>query len=121
MLFKEVIGQTEVKQHLAKMVQQNRVSHALLFLASEGSGGLPLALAFAQYLVCEKTSSRPSSKDREQSLFGFEQPADPTPYHTMEAVMGLDACGVCPACKKAHQLVHPDIHYSYPVIPKKKW
>jgi DNA polymerase III subunit delta' len=30
-----------------------------------------------------------------------------------------DSCGVCNACKKASELVHPDIHYSYPVIPKK--
>ncbi|MBD0331919.1 MAG: hypothetical protein ICV66_04630, partial [Chitinophagaceae bacterium] len=55
MLFKNVIGQKEVKQHLIEMVQQNRLSHALLFLGKEGSGSLPLAVAFAQYLVCEKT------------------------------------------------------------------
>ncbi len=116
MLFKDVIGQTEVKQHLAEMVQQNRLSHALLFLAKEGSGGLPLALAFAQYLVCEKTSPRPSPKEREISLFDF---GASTPPPQVEAGRGLDACGVCPACIKAQQLVHPDIHYSYPVIPKK--
>jgi len=119
MLFKEVIGQTEVKHHLAEMVQQNRVSHALLFLAKEGSGGLPLALAFTQYLVCQKTSPRHSPKEREQSLFGFEEPADPIPLQMAEAGGDFDACGVCPACIKAQQLVHPDIHYSYPVIPKK--
>jgi DNA polymerase-3 subunit delta' len=26
---------------------------------------------------------------------------------------------VCPSCVKAGKLIHPDIHYSYPVIPKK--
>jgi DNA polymerase-3 subunit delta' len=51
MLFAEVIGQSATKQHLAEMVEQNRLSHALLFLAKEGTGGLPLALAFAQYIV----------------------------------------------------------------------
>ena len=30
-----------------------------------------------------------------------------------------DACGSCPSCIKAAALIHPDIHYSYPVIPKK--
>ena len=30
-----------------------------------------------------------------------------------------DSCGVCPACTKAHQLIHPDIHFTYPVIAKK--
>ena len=50
MLFKDVIGQDEVKKHLVEMVQQNRLSHALLFLGREGSGALPLAMAFAQYI-----------------------------------------------------------------------
>jgi DNA polymerase-3 subunit delta' len=28
-------------------------------------------------------------------------------------------CGVCAACKKASELVHPDIHFSYPTVTKK--
>jgi DNA polymerase-3 subunit delta' len=31
----------------------------------------------------------------------------------------MDACGTCASCIKAGQLIHPDIHFSYPVIPKK--
>ena len=34
-------------------------------------------------------------------------------------ILPADACGVCPSCVKASQLIHPDIHFSYPVIPKK--
>jgi DNA polymerase-3 subunit delta' len=30
-----------------------------------------------------------------------------------------DSCGVCPACTKANQLIHPDIHFSYPTVSKK--
>src|SRR5215203_951974 len=60
MLFKDVIGQTEVKERLIRSVNENRVSHALLFLGSEGSGNLPLALAFAQYLVCENRTAEDS-------------------------------------------------------------
>lgn len=30
-----------------------------------------------------------------------------------------DACGQCGPCKRAAQLVHPDIHFSYPVVPRK--
>ncbi len=30
-----------------------------------------------------------------------------------------DACGKCNACKKAMQFIHPDIHFSYPVVPRK--
>jgi DNA polymerase-3 subunit delta' len=32
---------------------------------------------------------------------------------------GIDSCGKCAACSKAGQYVHPDIHFSYPVITKK--
>ena len=38
MQFKDVIGQEGLKQHLAEMVQQNRLSHALLFLGKEECG-----------------------------------------------------------------------------------
>ncbi|HRO71366.1 MAG TPA: hypothetical protein PK951_13345, partial [Chitinophagaceae bacterium] len=30
-----------------------------------------------------------------------------------------ESCGICSACTKAAQLVHPDIHFSYPVVTKK--
>ncbi len=53
MLFKEIGGQDAVKGHLINTVQENRVSHAQLFLGPEGSGSLPLAVAYAQYLNCE--------------------------------------------------------------------
>lgn len=117
MLFKEVIGQTEVKHHLVEMFQQNRLSHALLFLGKEGSGALPLALAFAQYIVCEKVNPKSASGKTAPSLFGEAEEAF-TPPPPGKAGRGL-ACGECSACIKAKQLIHPDIHYSYPVIPKK--
>ncbi|MBI2730450.1 MAG: hypothetical protein HYX40_06825 [Sphingobacteriales bacterium] len=113
MLFSSIIGQKETKQQLADLVQQNRLSHALLFLGNEGSGALSMALAFAQFIVCEKVNGK-NKASLGPSLFGEE----PT-----EAIgnkqLANDACGVCPACVKAHQLIHPDIHFSYPVIPKK--
>jgi DNA polymerase-3 subunit delta' len=112
MLFKDVIGQQDVKQHLTEMVQHNRISHALLFLGKEGSGALPLAIAFAQYIVCEKVNGKPAASAG-ASLFG-EEPASPLTTHHAQ-----DACGVCGPCLKAQQLVHPDIHFSYPVIPRK--
>jgi DNA polymerase III subunit delta' len=111
MSFKNVIGQTEVKQHLAEMVQHNRLSHALLFLSPEGSGALSLALAFAQYIVCEKINGKQQSS---ALLFGEEDNQS-----SVSDQRPTDACGVCAACIKAQQLIHPDIHFSYPVIPKK--
>src|ERR1700749_4884943 len=112
MQFKDIIGQQEVSKHLAEMVHNNRLSHALLFLGPEGSGALPMALAFAQYVVCEKVNGKPAAPAG-PSLFGGEPGEDdaPKPFFA-------DACGVCPSCMKAKQLIHPDIHYSYPVIPR---
>ena len=52
MQFKDVIGQTAVKQRLIQSVRENHVSHAQLFLGPAGSGKLPLALAYAQYILC---------------------------------------------------------------------
>ncbi len=110
MRFSEVVGQQEVKNRLLDMVAQNRLSHALLFLGKEGSGALQLAIAFAQYITCEKIQLQ-SQPDAGASLFGDWEPA--------QAVSPDDACGVCAACIKSQQLIHPDIHFSFPVIPKK--
>ena len=66
MLFANVIGQQNTKQHLLEMVAQNRLSHALLFLGKEGSGALPLALAFAEYISLLPASS--SGEEKSSSL-----------------------------------------------------
>src|SRR5665647_1449683 len=113
MQFKNIIGQQTVKEQLIQMVQHNRLSHALLFLGKEGSGALSLAMAFAQYIVCEKVNGKIKNPP-EHSLFG-----DPEPATSHQPPITVDSCGVCSACIKANQLIHPDIHFSYPVIPKK--
>ena len=115
MQFKDIIGQAEVKHNLIELVYHNRLSHALLFLGKEGSGGLSLALAFAQYIVCEKVGSRESGvRSQGPSLFG-----DKPPPVTGNQQPATDSCGACPACIKSQQYVHPDIHFSYPVVTKK--
>lgn len=115
MQFENIIGQKEVKEHIIQMVQQNRLSHALLFLGKEGSGALSLAMAFAQYIVCEKVNGKSTAPAPGPSLFGEPEPA--TANEKQET--RNDSCGTCPACTKATQLIHPDIHFSYPVIPRK--
>lgn len=109
MLFKDIIGQAAVKQHLAEMVQQNRLSHALLFLGKEGSGALPLALAFAQFVVCQPNATEPVA-----DLFGGFTPMEAGPTY-----ISPDDIHTQPAFARAAQLMHPDLHFSYPVIPKK--
>jgi DNA polymerase-3 subunit delta' len=114
MQFKDVIGQQSVKGQLVSMVQHNRLSHALLFLGKEGSGALSLALAFAQYVVC---TSLKKSSSTEPLL--FETPTlAPSPPRG-EGWGEEDSCGYCTACIKANKLIHPDIHFSFPVILKK--
>lgn len=88
MLFKDIIGQAEVKKRLVQSVEDNRVSHALLFLGAEGSGALALAIAYTQYILCKTRR-------------------------------GGDACGMCASCTKISKLVHPDVHFVYPIAIKK--
>ncbi len=122
MEFKNVIGQESVKRHLVDLVTQNRLSHALLFLGKEGCGSLALALAFAQYIVC--TSAKKSSSQDNSSLDLFEandtvDTGKTSSPDSLPKEIAVDSCGKCPACIKASQLIHPDIHFSFPVIPKK--
>ncbi len=85
MKFSNVIGQKVLKQQLIQTVKENRVSHAQLFAGNEGTGGLALALAYAQYICCENTTDN-------------------------------DSCGVCRSCLKYEKLVHPDLHFVFPVV-----
>ena len=89
MFFKDITGHTAIKQKLINAVEQNRVSHALLFSGPEGNGKLSLAIAFAQFLSCENKSDK-------------------------------DSCGTCPSCLKYQKLIHPDLHFVYPVVKTKK-
>lgn len=55
MLFKDVLGQEHIKNHLIKSADAQRIPHAQLFIGPEGSGMLPLAIAYAQYLLCKNS------------------------------------------------------------------
>ena len=94
MQFSSIIGQKETIAQLRSMVEQSRLSHALLFLGKEGTGALPLALAFAQYLVCEKVQGPGVEKDKAPviSLFGEE----PMKEDTEDQPFPADSCGICP-------------------------
>lgn len=87
MLWNEVIGQEKTQESLLSLLRSGQLPHALLLLSKEGSGGLPLAVAFAQLLLCEQRSA------------------------------DNQACGQCPACHKTKSLVHPDLHFTFPSIP----
>ena len=90
MFFKDIIGQQEVIERLIKDAQAGTVPHALLFCGPEGVGKLQTAIAFARYLLCRDKGT------------------------------AADSCGKCPACVKMDKLVHPDLHFVFPVINKSK-
>ena len=99
MRFSDIIGQQHLIEKLKELVDHNRLSHAILLIGKEGSGALPLALAFATYII---ESEEKKSNTASTGLFG-----EPT-------AVSLDATN------KAEKYIHPDIHFSYPVITKKQ-
>lgn len=116
MLFQSVIGQKETKVQLIQMIQHNRLSHALLFLGKEGCGALPLAIAFANYLSLPKNTV---PQKKEGGLFG-DEPETPDPISSPTTPAEIDKwMQQQPGWSKLRDLVHPDIHFSYPVIPRK--
>ncbi len=88
MLFKDIVGQNHIKQQLIQTIKTDKINHAQLFYGPPGSGKLPLAIAYAQYLNCENKGE-------------------------------TDACGVCASCNKYQKLIHPDLHFVFPVIKDK--
>lgn len=89
MLFKDIVGQTTVKQRLLKSVKDGRIAHAQMLVGPEGTGKLALAIAYAQYISCQNKGEN-------------------------------DACGTCPSCHKFQKLIHPDLHFVFPVNETKK-
>ena len=85
MQFKEVLGNKDLALRLIRMADSSRTGHSLMFVERDGCGALPLAMAFIQYLMC---------RGRHE---------------------GEDSCGVCPSCRKISGMMHPDLHFAFPV------
>jgi len=92
MLFSELIGQEKIKERLIQTVRDNRVSHAQLFFGGEGRSKLSMAIAYAQFVNCRDT----------------------------EKIEHKDSCGKCPSCIKYNKLIHPDLHFVFPVATNKE-
>ena len=60
MLFSEILGQEHIKNHLTKSADNGRIPHAQLFVGPEGSGTLPMAIAYAQYILCKNSNGENS-------------------------------------------------------------
>jgi DNA polymerase-3 subunit delta' len=89
MLFSDIIGHENIKKSLAGTIKNDRAGHAYLFFGPEGSGKLPMAIAFATYLLCTSRNDH-------------------------------DACNSCAGCNKSKKLIHPDLHFSFPVNKTRK-
>lgn len=55
MLFSQILGQDYIKSHLIQSATSGRIPHAQLFVGPEGSGTLALAIAYAQYILCNNS------------------------------------------------------------------
>lgn len=53
MKFSDIIGQEAAVNKLRSAIDNNKLPHALLITGPEGSGGLALAHAAAQYIICQ--------------------------------------------------------------------
>ena len=63
MKFSQVLGLNHLKHHLTSSADAGRVPHAQLFIGPEGSGTLPMAVAYAQYLLCKNTAGENEGGD----------------------------------------------------------
>ena len=59
MKFQDIIGQTEIKNHMIKALEQDQISHAYIINGEKDSGKMMLARTFAQAFFCENSKSEP--------------------------------------------------------------
>lgn len=52
MHFEHVMGHAHIKNHLMVTTDNQRIAHAQLFVGPEGCGTLPMAIAYARYILC---------------------------------------------------------------------
>ena len=68
MQFSEILGQEYIKSHLTKSASLGRIPHAQLFVGPEGSGTLPMAIAYAQYILCNNTNGENNGENESCNL-----------------------------------------------------
>lgn len=84
MHWNDIIGQHVIVEALQRMLLHRRIPQALLFLGDEGTGAIPLSIAFATTLNCSN------------------------PVRSSAAVA---PCGACGSCRQAATLQHPNIRF----------
>lgn len=121
MRFSDIQGNDGIKQKLIQNILDQRVSHAQLFFGPEGNEKLALAIAYAQLINCKSLTPLLSSPRGRRTKGETSSPeGEGAGGEVPEAGGGLDSCGVCPSCIKYQKLIHPDLHFIYPVATTKK-
>jgi len=85
--FSQIPGKSDIKQLLQQSVKQDKVPHATLIVGEAGRGGMPLVRALISSILCQERNPETG-----------------------------ESCGQCDNCKKTHNLSHPDLHFTIPVI-----
>lgn len=88
MFFNNIIGQEDIIASLRKQADEGHVPHALLLAGPSGCGKLPVALAFARYLLCENSN-------------GLD---------------ACGKCRSCSMISNMYE--HPDLHFVFPIIKR---
>ena len=57
MLFSSLLGHDHLISHLTKTADAGRIPHAQLFVGPEGCGTLAVAIAYAQFILCQNQGS----------------------------------------------------------------
>ena len=52
MLFRDILGNDSIKKELSKVSDSGRIPHSQLISGPEGSGALPVAIAYARKILC---------------------------------------------------------------------
>ena len=90
MLFSEVIGQKFIKSHLTQSAGKGRIPHAQLFVGKAGSGVLPMAIAYAQYIICGNNESENEGANTSCNI-KFEQFAHPDLHFAFPVAAAKDS------------------------------
>ncbi|MCW2117938.1 ATP-binding protein [Flavobacterium sp. 7A] len=76
MLFSNILGQEHIKNHLTQSASSGRIPHAQLFVGPEGCGTLTMAIAYAQYILCNNQNGENTGENAACNL-KFDKIAHP--------------------------------------------
>lgn len=89
MQFSDLLGQEHIKNHLTRSADMGRIPHAQLFIGPEGSGTLPMAIAYAQYILCGNQNGENSGINESCNL-KFQKIAHPDLHFVYPTVTNED-------------------------------